>query len=97
MKTTKPAEQTVMNVLSDHPDATAAEIATAGELGRSTVSKTLVKLESAGKARRSEGGRDGSRRLPDRWRLARARARNAPRPAGDRCGPDNSTGSCSTT
>ncbi len=87
MKTTKPAEQTVMNVLSDHPDATVVEIATAGGLGRSTVSKTLVKLQSAGKVRRSEGGRDGSRRLPDRWRLARSRARNARRPAGDRLRP----------
>ena len=57
MKTTKPAsaEQTVINVLSGQPDATAAEIATAGKLGRSTVSKTLAKLESAGKVTRSEG------------------------------------------
>jgi DNA-binding transcriptional ArsR family regulator len=88
MKTTKPsAEQTVMNVLSGQPNVTAAEIATAGKLGRSTVSKTLGKLESAGKVRRSEGGRAGSRRLPDRWRLARSRDRKASQPAGDRLRP----------
>ena len=88
MKTTTPsAEQTTMSVLADRAEATAAEIATEGKLGRSTVSKTLVKLESAGKVRRSEGGRDGSRRLPDRWRLARSRARKAPQPAGDRLRP----------
>ncbi len=88
MKTTKPSvEQTVMNILSGHPDATTAELATAGELGRSTVSKTLAKLESAGKARRSKGGRDSSRRLPDRWRLASSRAHRARQPAGDRLRP----------
>lgn len=88
MKTTTPsAEQTVMSVLADRTEATAAEIATAGKLGRSTVSKTLVKLESAGKVRRSEGGRDGSRRLPDRWRLARSRARKAHTPASNRLRP----------
>lgn len=87
MKTNKSAERTVMSVMSDRPDATTAEIARAGGLGRSTVSKTLVKLESAGKARRSEGGRDGSRRLPDRWRLARGRARKTPPPSGVRLRP----------
>ncbi len=88
METTKPsAEQTVMNVLSGHPNMTAVEIATAGELGRSTVSKTLAKLESAGKVRRTEGQRDGSRRLPDHWRLARSRTRKARQPAGDRLRP----------
>lgn len=88
MNTTKPsAEQTVTNILSDQPEATVAEIATAGKLGRSTVSKTLAQLESAGKATRSEGGRDGARRLPDRWNLARGRTRKTRQPAGDRLGP----------
>lgn len=89
MKTTKlsSTDQIVMSVLADRTDATATEIATAGELGRSTVSKTLGKLESAGKVRRSEGGHDGSRRLPDRWRLARSRARKAHQPTGDRLRP----------
>jgi len=63
------AEQAVISVLADHPNATDAETAVAGKLGRSTVSKTLTKLESAGKVKRSVGGRDGARRLPDRWSL----------------------------
>jgi DNA-binding IclR family transcriptional regulator len=55
--TTKPpVDQTVMTVLGDLSEATPAEIATTAGLGRSTVSKTLVKLESPGKVRRSEGG-----------------------------------------
>ncbi|MEV4423067.1 hypothetical protein AB0L40_24275 [Patulibacter sp. NPDC049589] len=36
-------------------------------LGRSTVGKALAALEQAGCARRQAGGRDGARRLPDRW------------------------------
>jgi DNA-binding IclR family transcriptional regulator len=77
-----PVEQTVMIVLGDLSEATAVEIATAAGLGRSTVSRTLARLESAGKVRRSEGGRDGARRLPDRWCLTRRRAR-LPRKTAD--------------
>ena len=90
MTTTSPpvAEQTVTSVLGDHPDMTAAEIATTGGLGRSTVGKILAKLESAGKVMRSAGGRDGARRLPDRWSLAGSRSRRDRQPAsGDRLGP----------
>ncbi|HEY7961578.1 MAG TPA: helix-turn-helix domain-containing protein [Solirubrobacteraceae bacterium] len=86
--TAKPsAEHAVMSVLSDLVDGTVAEIATAGKLGRSTVSKALAKLESAGEVKRREGGRDGARRLPDRWRLARRRARKTRSPAGGRLRP----------
>jgi DNA-binding transcriptional ArsR family regulator len=87
--TSRPAaEQTVISVLGDHPNTTAAEIATTGGLGRSTVSKILTKLESAGKVKRRAGGRDGARRLPDRWSLAGSRSRRERQPAGgDRLGP----------
>lgn len=87
--TSRPAaEQTVISVLGDHPDTTAAEIATTGELGRSTVSKILTKLESAGKAKRSAGGRNGARRLPDRWSLTGSRSRrNRQAASGDKLGP----------
>jgi MarR family len=87
--TSRPAaEQTVISVLGDHPDTTAAGIATTGGLGRSTVSKILTKLESDGKVKRNAGGRDGARRLPDRWSLAGSRSRRSPQPAsGDRLGP----------
>jgi DNA-binding IclR family transcriptional regulator len=87
--TSRPAaEQTVISVLGAHPDTTAAEIAATGGLGRSTVSKILTKLESANKVKRSAGGRDGVRRLPDRWTLAGSRSRRDRQPAsGDRLGP----------
>jgi DNA-binding IclR family transcriptional regulator len=87
-KTNKPsAEQAVMDALSDQTDATAADIAATAKLGRSTVSKALVKLESAGKVKRSEGGRDGARRLPDRWSLARSQARKTRQATDDRLRP----------
>lgn len=72
-------EQTVLNVLSVQAEATVAEIATTGKLGRSTVSKALVKLESTRKVKRSKGGREGARRLPDRWHLTRRVARKKTR------------------
>lgn len=65
------AEQTVLNVLSVHAEATVAEIAATGKLGPSTVSKALVKLESTRKVKRSKGGPKGASHLPDRWRLTR--------------------------
>lgn len=77
----------VIGVLDEQPDATTAEIATAVGLGRSTVSAALARLESAGKVRRRAGGRDGARRLPDRWRLSRRRARKSRSPAEGRLRP----------
>jgi hypothetical protein len=69
--TEKPAsEQAVLNALAANPDATAAEVAAAAGVGRSTASKILARLASSGEVRRTEGGRDGARRLPDRFALA---------------------------
>jgi DNA-binding MarR family transcriptional regulator len=64
-----PAEDALRKALSAQPDATAADLAVAAKLGRSTASKTLARLEQAGQVRRREGGRDSGRRLPDRWTL----------------------------
>jgi DNA-binding IclR family transcriptional regulator len=55
---------------------TGAEIATATGLGRSTVGKALAALERDGTVRRHPGGRDGRRRLPDRWSIGRAAERD---------------------
>lgn len=63
------SEQRVLSVLSAQGKATASDVAAAGKLGRSTAGKMLVKLERAGKARRSKGDQSGAR-LPDRWSLA---------------------------
>jgi hypothetical protein len=65
-----PAEEALLKALAEQPDATAADLASTAGVGRSTASKTLARLEQAGEVRRSEGGRDGGRRLPDRWALA---------------------------
>jgi hypothetical protein len=71
--TEKPAsEQAVLKALAANPEATAAEVAAAANVGRSTASKVLARLASTGEVRRTEGGRNGARRLPDRFALASA-------------------------
>jgi hypothetical protein len=71
--TEKPAsEEAALKALAANPEATAAEVATAANVGRSTASKVLARLTSSGAVRRIEGGRDGGRRLPDRFALASA-------------------------
>jgi predicted DNA-binding transcriptional regulator YafY len=71
--TEKPAsEQAALKALAANPEATAAEVAAAANVGRSTASKVLARLTSSGEVRRIEGGRDGPRRLPDRFALASA-------------------------
>lgn len=59
----------VIAALADHPKATAAELAEAAGIGRSTATKALASLEAEKKVRRVAGGRDGGRRLPDLWSL----------------------------
>lgn len=56
-----------VEVVAQRLDATVGEIAGRAGLGVSTVSKALAVLEAAGRAGRAPGGRDGGRRLPDRW------------------------------
>jgi DNA-binding MarR family transcriptional regulator len=68
----------VLAALADRPGATAAELAAVAHLGRSTVTKALAQLEVQGKLRRSAGGRDGARRLPDRWDLTAVSERTEP-------------------
>jgi predicted DNA-binding transcriptional regulator YafY len=71
--TEKPAsEQATLKALAANPEATAAEVAAAVNVGQSTASKVLARLTSSGEVRRIEGGRDGARRLPDRFALAPA-------------------------
>lgn len=61
-----PAERIAV-VLAARPGATAAELAEMTGIGRSTAAKALAVLEQDGAARRIVGGREGGRRLPDRW------------------------------
>jgi hypothetical protein len=61
--------EAVLGALSGQPGRTAAEIALAAGIGRSTANKALAALEADGKALRAAGGRDGARPQPDRWSL----------------------------
>ena len=76
------ATERVAELLTTQP-ATAADLARRAELGNSTVTKALAALETAGRARRTPGGRQGGRRLPDQWTIITARgpakANGAPR------------------
>lgn len=62
----------IFDVLEQVPSATVEQIAASAGVGRSTVGKQLTQLEGDGKVCRTEGGRDGGRRLPDLWSLAGA-------------------------
>lgn len=59
MTTATPTEQTpaeaIAECLAAHPGATAAELADAAGIGRSTAAKSLAAMEHQGTARRSAG------------------------------------------
>jgi hypothetical protein len=65
-----PAKQAILEVLKVEPQASVAQIAVSAGVGRSTAGKLLAQLESDGEVRRTAGGREGNRRLPDLWLLA---------------------------
>jgi hypothetical protein len=67
---TPPAKDAILEVLKVEPQASIAQIAVSAGIGRSTAGKLLAQLASDGKVRRTDGGRDGKRRLPDLWSLA---------------------------
>jgi hypothetical protein len=85
----RPADA-VADALATRPGSTAAELTEAAGVGRSTAGKCLVALEGQGRARRTPGGRDGGRRLADRWiAVAEGSARvvaEDPGPASGRLG-----------
>ena len=83
------SREAVLAALASGP-ASAAEVAEAAGIGRSTATKALAALAASGEVERSEGGRDGARRLPDRWSLLEDDERHdpagAPLAAGDGSG-----------
>ena len=68
---TTSSREAVLAALASGP-ASAAEVAEDAGIGRSTATKALAALAASGEVERSEGGRDGARRLPDRWSLPEA-------------------------
>ena len=81
------SEEAVITAMATNGERTTAEIAAAVGLGRSTVAKTLAGLERTGLARRSTGGREGGRRLPDRWSVGASDERSARGSSGQRLRP----------
>lgn len=77
--TTTSTVDAVLTALATGP-ASAAEIAQTAGIGRSTATKALASLAAEGKVERSAGGRDGARRLADRWSLPPATL--TPEPVG---------------
>ena len=73
--------EAVLAALCSGP-ASAAEVAETAGIGRSTAAKALAALAATGQVERTPGGRDGARRLPDRFALPVA-AGDPDRPAGD--------------
>ena len=63
------ADEVVRKAVEYHPGATAEGAAIAAGIGRSTATKALARLREAGEITRYEGGRDGGKRLPDRYTL----------------------------
>lgn len=64
--------ETVLAAVTARPEVTAADLAVAAGLGRSTVTKTLASLERAGQVTRKPGGRDSGRKQPDHWSMPTA-------------------------
>jgi predicted transcriptional regulator len=82
-----PAALTVARLLSAETGASIAELAGKAGLSRTTASKALTSLESAGRARRDDGARAGAHRAPDQW-FAAARTDDAQSATAD---PDDAT------
>jgi predicted transcriptional regulator len=64
-----PTIQALLGALTDRPDTTAADLASAAGIGRSTAGKLLASLAAQGRVLRRPGGHEGGRRTPDRWTL----------------------------
>ncbi|MFT3864068.1 MAG: helix-turn-helix domain-containing protein [Solirubrobacterales bacterium] len=68
VKKENPAEQKVIDALdAAEGEVTVDEVAAAAGIGRTSARKYLAALEDAGTAKRTAGGREGKRKLPDRY------------------------------
>jgi predicted transcriptional regulator len=84
---TPTSHEAVVKVLASQGEMTNAQVAAVTGLGRSTAGKALAALERAGMARRSPGGSDGGRRLPDRWSVGSGQDRPSARSSSQRLRP----------
>ena len=86
--TQKLSPETILESLAAHPRLTAAKLAEVLGIGQSTAAKHLATLEVAGTARREPGGRDGGRRVADRWSATAPAADDAAHDDADHAAPD---------
>lgn len=73
----------LLAALAKNPGATAAELAEAAGIGRSTANKALAVLEAEGRVSRTARGPEGGRRQPDRWNLVTSSPRKGRRAEDD--------------
>jgi hypothetical protein len=78
---TKPNERKVIDALATAGEATVDEVAAAAGIGRTSARKYLSALVHTGKAKRTAGGREGKRKLPDRYSPASGKQAPAGRAA----------------
>lgn len=79
--TDKPStERRVIDALAAQEEATVDELAAALGIGRTSARKHLAALHQAGRVKRVSGGREGKRKLPDRYSLAGEEQEAPPRP-----------------
>jgi len=79
---TQITDETILDALTARPEVTSADLAAALGMGQSTAGKRLGALEADGRVRRTPGGRQAGRRVPDRWSPA------GPAPAALALAPD---------
>jgi len=82
-KAKSPSVKAMLDALRQHPGATAAELAEAAGIGRSTAGKSLAGLEAEGRVTRQRGTSEGGKPTPDRWTLTLDTPAN-----GDHAAPD---------
>lgn len=85
-RSTSKVADAILAAIAGRPSATTVEVTDAVGLGRSTVTKALALLDAEGLVARQPGGRDGPRRLPDRWTAATAADAPADDAQGQRLG-----------
>jgi len=68
-KPTQSPNESILEGLARYPQATAAELAEAIGIGKSTATRYLAVLEVEGKAVRTPGGWEDGKRFSDRWSL----------------------------
>ncbi len=68
-KAKSPSVEAVLDALRQHPSATAAQLAEAAGIGRSTAGKILAGLEAEGRVTRQRDTSEGGKPTPDCWTL----------------------------